>query len=128
MYQIDFTSIQLWEICNVLVPYIIIAQFFGQRGPLVLPSVGPVPSVRQQEFLLLLLLLLFHPRHPPSPVIVAVIVVVVVVLVIVAVANDHLEDLASCKRSSKESRLLQLIIRRIRPPANDHPEDLTTCK
>jgi len=50
-------------------------------------------------------------------------------LVVVAVAaNDHLEDLASCKRSSEDSNLLQSIIRNNWPLANDHPEDPVSCK
>ena len=43
-------------------------------------------------------------------------------------ANDHPEDPASCKWSSRGSGLLQMIIRMIRPLANDHPEDIATCK
>ena len=39
--------------------------------------------------------------------------------------NDHLEDPASCKWSSKGSSLLQIIIR---PLTNDHPEDPASCK
>ena len=42
--------------------------------------------------------------------------------------NNHPEDPASCKRSSEESALLQLIIRRKRPLANDHLEGPATCK
>ena len=48
-----------------------------------------------------------------------VFVVVVIVPVIVVVANDHPEDLTSCKWSSGESNILQIIIQRIWPLAND---------
>ena len=53
-------------------------------------------------------------------------------------ANDHLEDPASCKWSSGGSghlqiiiwwdRPLAMIIQRIWPLAHDHPEDLASCK
>ena len=56
------------------------------------------------------------------------IVVVIVLVGVVVVANDHLEDPASCKRSSEESGLFQMIIQRTRPLANDQSEDLATCK
>ena len=101
--------------------------FLGPRGPIVLPSVGPVLS-SVQEFLLL-----FIPSYPSPPtsvpttvtlvtpsvtpvvvvvvvvvvfvdfvfvfvVVVAVVVIVVaVVVVVVVLANDHLECPASCK-------------------------------
>ena len=101
--------------------------FLGPRGPIVLPSLGPVLS-SVQEFLLL-----FIPSYPSPPtsvpttvtlvtpsvtpvvvvvvfvvivdfvfvfvvVVVAVVVIVVaVVAVVVVLANDHLEYPASCK-------------------------------
>ena len=43
-------------------------------------------------------------------------------------ANDHPEDLASCKWSSGGSGLLQMIIQQIQPLANDHMEVQATCK
>ena len=81
--------------------------------------------------LLLLLLLL-------SLFVVFCCVVVVVVVVFVDVANDHLEDPASCMRSSEEPGLsqrlsgesghLQIIFWRDRPLANDFLEGQATCK
>ena len=53
---------------------------------------------------------------------------VVVVVIIVVVANDHLEDPASCNWSSGVSSLSQLIIWRIRPLATDHLEDPASCQ
>ena len=43
-------------------------------------------------------------------------------------ANDHPEDLASCRWSSRGAGLLQMIIQMIRPLANDHPEGPASCK
>ena len=43
-------------------------------------------------------------------------------------ANDHPEDLASCKWSSGGPSHLQMIIWRIRQLANDHLEDPASCK
>ena len=37
-------------------------------------------------------------------------------------ANDHLDEPASCKRSSELAGLLQMIIRMDQPLANDHPD------
>ena len=53
---------------------------------------------------------------------------VVVFVIIVVVANDHLEDPASCNWSSGVSSLSQLIIWRIRPLATDHLEDPASCQ
>ena len=47
---------------------------------------------------------------------------------ILSLANNHQEDLASCKWSFRGSGHLQMIIWRDRPLANDHPEDLASCK
>ena len=43
-------------------------------------------------------------------------------------ANDHPEDLATCKWSLRGSGLLQMIIQRIWPLANDHLKDPAFCK
>ena len=43
-------------------------------------------------------------------------------------ANDHPEDLASCKWSYRGPSHLQMIIWRIWQLANDHMEDLASCK
>ena len=83
-------------------------------------------SVRVQEFFLLFLLLSRHPRHPhPSG---GSGLLQMIIRRIRQLANDHLEDPASCKWSSRGSGLLQMIIGRIRPLANDHPADPATCK
>ena len=44
-----------------------------------------------------------------------------------SLANDHTEELASCKWSSGETSLLQMIIRKNQPLANDHLEAPASC-
>ena len=48
-------------------------------------------------------------------------------LLLPLVANEHLEDLAPWKWSSRGSRFMQMFIRRIPPLENDDPEDLASC-
>ena len=61
-------------------------------------------------------------------VIVAVVVVVVFIVVVVVVANDRLEDAASCNISSGGSGLLQMVIWKNQPLENDHLDSVATCK
>ena len=49
-------------------------------------------------------------------------------IIIRPLVNDHLEDPASCKWSSGGSGLSQMIIWRIQSLSNDHPEDPASCK
>ena len=117
MYEMGFSSIQLWDICNVLVPFIILAQFLGPRGPLVLP-------------LLVFIVANGHLEDPASckgsPEEFGLLKLII--RRIQSLANNHLEGSATCKWTSGGSRLLQMIIQRIWPLANDYLEDLASCK
>ena len=111
----------------------------------ILRSATSCTTVRPQKFLLLLRLLFFlrllfllslHPWSPCHPGDTAVTPVVVIgdgLLQLIIwrnwpLANDHLEGLASCKRSSGGTNHLQTINLRGWPLANDQPEEPASCK
>ena len=126
--------------------------FLGPRGPIVLPSVGPVLS-SVQEFLLL-----FIPSYPSPPtsvpttvtlvtppvtpvvVVVAFVVIVDFVLLLflflfllLSGGTGLLQKIIWMDRPlandhQEKTGLLQMIIKKDRPFANDHQERPASCK
>ena len=110
-----------------------IVAFLCLREPLVLPSVGP--SVCPSHLWARICPSSPSPPSLPSPphpslllLLSSLLSLQMIICMIRPPANDHMEDPASCKWSSRGTGLLQTIIWRDQPPANDHLEDPPSCK